>query len=306
MIKYPMQIVSIKQEKNGVKKTLGIDARLSAPDLSKETEKSMPLEMHNGFSRFVLTLIQKEGDTRLYPKANIPANDAYYIIEKTKEAMAALASPIGLSNPQTKSPAYTERFQMGNLKGKTPAQVLLTMSDGTTQLIEQGKFLAANVAKYPANQKLIDAIKDAIHLQHEGLLSNDEAENGSSGTEIVIYDNPMKPLRSQQLENGDCMVYGIKIVCDLTRKLPFSITVNNCYAPIKVTEKGTLNPQMSKSHDKISVSMNFSEKDWFAVINRMERTLINFESVCFDRLLQAANQASYENAQNATKGENLA
>ena len=304
MIKYPMQIISIKQEKNGVKKTLGIDARLSAPDLSRETEKSMPLEMHNGFSRFVVTLIQKEGDTRLYPRANIPANDAYYVIEKTKEAMAALVSPTSSNShgrTQVKSPAYTERFQMGSLKGKTPAQVLLTMSDGTNQLVEQGKFLAANVAKYPANQKLIDAIKDAIHLQHEGLLSNEEADSSSSGTEILIYDNPMKPLRSQQLDNGDCLVYGIRIVCDLTRKLPFSITVSNSYAPIKVTEKGTLNPQMSKAHDKVSVSMNFSEKDWFAVINRMERTLINFESTSFESMLKAANQASYENAQNAAK-----
>ena len=143
------------------------------------------------------------------------------------------------------------------------------MSDGTNQLVEQGKFLAANVAKYPANQKLIDAIKDAIHLQHDGLLSNKEADSSSSGTEIVIYDNPMKPLRSQQLDNGDCLVYGIRIVCDLTRKLPFSITVNNSYAPIKVTEKGTLSPQMSKAHDKVSVSMKFSEKDWFAVVDQV-------------------------------------
>ena len=50
-----------------------------------------------------------------------------FMLERAKEAIAALTSPTksdSASKVQTKSPAYIERFQMGNLKSKTPVQVL--------------------------------------------------------------------------------------------------------------------------------------------------------------------------------------
>ena len=86
-INYPFQVASLIQQKNGEKKTLGVDSRLFSPNEKSETEKAMPLEMHSCFSRFVFTLIEKDAKTKDFVKANVPAEDAYYIFEKTKLAM---------------------------------------------------------------------------------------------------------------------------------------------------------------------------------------------------------------------------
>ena len=71
MIKYPKQIDSIiRKNKMGIK-TLGLDAELFLPSAD---ENISPLEMHSGFSRIVLSLIDKKGENDItVSTANIPA-----------------------------------------------------------------------------------------------------------------------------------------------------------------------------------------------------------------------------------------
>ena len=295
-IPYPYQVASLIQQKNGEKKTLGVDSRLFSPNEKSETEKAMPLEMHSCFSRFVFTLIKKDAKTKDFVKANVPAEDAYYIFEKTKLAMQEILASKRVKTDETLSSAYTERFSMGIFKGKTPAEVLLESSDNKQSLIKQGEFLNQNAEKFPANKKMIAAIKDALALSKAGKLENKTAVPSNI---IIVYNEPMKPLRSQTNDKGNCFVYGIKIQCDTSRNLPFMIEIMNCYAPLDVTSEGTLNPRMKEAEDTKKIFMNMTEKDWFETINRVHKTLENFESAKSIRQFSLSAAIDAENRRKA-------
>lgn len=298
-IKYPKQIVGLKQSKNGERKTLSITDELVSPLYTSEREKAMPLEMHaSGISRFIFTLIKVSDTSKDFVTANVPADEGYYIYEKTKLAMQEiLASKRVVLAQETLSPAYTERFSMGTFKGKTPAELLLDNPNNKENLIKQGEFLNKNVDKFPANKKIIVAIKDAIQLLKEGKLENKSAPAPTNI--ITIYNEPMKPVMSKQDNKGNHLVYGIKIICDTTRNLPFTIEIMNCYAPVERTEEGTLNPKMRESEDVRKITMNFTEKDWFKTVNRINLTLNHFELTSFKTQSQISQTVFWESRNNA-------
>lgn len=300
-IKYPKQVASLLQSKNGEKKTLGISSELSSPRVQNEREKSMPLEMHaSGISRFVFTLIKKTEKDKDFVIANVPADEGYYIYEKTVLSMQEiLASKRTVVSDTALSPAYTEKFSMGNFKGKTPAEILLESADNRQALISQGEFLNKNAEKFPANKKMITAIKDALNLLKEGKLEKKSAPAPSNV--ITIYNEPMKPLLSNKDEKGNCLVYGIKILCDTSRNLPFSIEIMNCYAPVEKTKEGTLNPKMREAENIRKILMNISEKDWFKTINRVKKTLDNFETVTYEKQAEISDYVFWKNRTESEK-----
>ncbi len=295
-ISYPFQVASLKQEKNGEKKTLGIDARLAPPNAESETEKAMPLEMHSGYSRFVATLIKKTEKGADFVKGNIPADEVGYIFEKTKEAMSLMCLTKNKPQKQAASPAYTERFTLGTLKGKTPAEILLENKDNKKSLLSQKEFLAKNADKFPANKKLMAAIDDAISLLDNGKLKPG-IEPASSV--VIIYDEQTKPLLSTKDENDKYLVYGIRILCDTSRNLPFSFEIANCRAPLNIAENKKLNVRMSEATDNKRFVMNLSEKDWFKVIDRMNSSVKEFENLVFKKMYLIAKTAEFENRKNA-------
>lgn len=297
-IKYPKQIVGLKQSKNGEKKTLSITDELMTPLHTSSREKSMPLEMHaSGLSRFVFTLIKVFGNSKDFVFANVPADEGYYLYEKTKLAMQEiLASKRVVVKEDVLSLGYTEKFTMGTFKGKTPAELLLENPNNKDNLIKQGEFLNKNAEKFPANKKMVAAIKDALTLMKEGKL---EHKAVSAPTNVItIYNEPMKPLMSNQDKNGNYLVYGIKILCDTSRNLPFSIEIMNCYAPVDKTAGGTLNPRMREAVNIKKINMNFSEKDWFKTVNRLNLTLNHFELTSFKAQSEIAQKIFWENKNN--------
>lgn len=303
-VSYPHQVASVIQKKNGKSKTLGIDAELSIPRIDSENEKAMPLEMHSGFSRFVATLIEK-GDNKSFVKANIPADDISYIYEKTQLALLAYsnAKMQNASSSASEIPAcYTAVFGMGKFKGKTPAALLMEDPNNEQELIAQGEFLNKNAEKYPANKTMVAAIKEAIMLHRAGELK--PVDNNACQTGIIeLYNEQTKPLRSNTDDKGNTFVYGIKIICDISRNLPFSFEITNCYAPVKVMQDGTLRVEM-KSAEKIqTISMNLSEKDWVKIISRLNKTLENFEMINFKEQLKKAVVASMKNRQSAQENK---
>lgn len=65
--------------------------------------------------------------------------------------------------PESDSATYTERFQMGALKGKSPSDVLNAEGkSGKDTLREQYKFLKKKAEKFPVNKKLMNAITEAV------------------------------------------------------------------------------------------------------------------------------------------------
>lgn len=283
MIKYPKQIDSVLRPD----KTLGIDFQLSTPTENEyNNDKKMPLEMHSGFSRFVLTILEKGNAAR----ANIPAEDADYILEKTNAAIKEIMKYKMNSNESDQlSPAYTQKLFGKNFENKTPAEILKDPSR-KAELLKQRDFLKANMEKYKANRLQVEAIDDAIKLLEAGKL--DGSINAKSTT-IEIYTEDIKiPNISKVNEDGNTFVYNLSIVCNLDKIYPFTITIMNCYAPpIKGT--GKIGVEMSKAKDQLKHSIMLSEKEFFRIAKKMEKSLDNFEALNFEKQLKLAKENSY-------------
>lgn len=292
-VEYPKQVDSIIR----AKKTLGVDAELYTTNLE---EGDSPLEMHCGYSRFVFTLIDKEGSEIIFPKANIPAKDVAYIKTKTDIALHQLTiNPRGTKTDTEEersglSTAYTQKLTLGKFSGRTPAAILLENKDLSNELASQRDFLMKNAEKYPANKVQAQAIDEALKIFNEGKLELINQEDSSNST-ITIYDIPYKPLMSISDNEGNNLVYSIKIVCDPMKRYPFSIYISNCFAPVKKDDTGQLKVSMSKAKNKKESTLLVTEMEWYSMISRISKTLELFEMINFKKQFTLAEEHYQKN-----------
>ena len=279
-IKYPFQIASIKR----TKKVLGVDAKLFTPT---DKENASPMELHSGFSRFELTIVDKETNTT--PTANIPAEDVYYILESSRVALGqVLKGAVPTGGTTETSTAYTQKLIDKNFKGQTPAEVLLKDATQETALTNTRNWLAQNVDKYPANKAQITAIDDAIKLLHEGKLS---AKNVSTSTaNIEIYKTDYK-FKSKKNEKGYNLIYGVEIICDPAKNYPFAITIMNCYAPVETGAGGQKAIKMNAAENTAKSTLLMTKDEWIKLITKMDRTLSMFEQMNFAKLFDESQIA---------------
>lgn len=289
-IKYPFQVGSIKR----TKKVLGVDAKLSAPT---DREKLSPLELHSGFSRFELTIVDKETNTT--PTANIPAEDVYAILENSRIALAQVLTNKNVTgdNISATGLAYTQKLIDKNYKGLTPAEVLLKDASQETGLTNVKNWLAQNVERYPANRAQINAIDEAIKLLHEGKLSAKDINTSSSDIEIYKTDYKFKTKKN---EKGYNLIYSIEITCDPAKRYPFSVTIMNCYAPVETGAGGQKTIKMTAAENTIKSTLLMDKKEWTILISKLDRVLTMFEQMNFANLFdesQIAGQYQRNNAQ---------
>lgn len=312
---YPWQINSVIHKTKGSTKTLGIDAMLFSPKESDDVRTpAAPLEMHEGYSVFKGTLIVKTDAGTDFVKFNIPAKAIPYIHKKTSMAIDMNMKNSGLIQPLKKQmgkgtadgkeetlsgPAYTVTMKTGILKGKTPAQVLLESPNGRDSLLRQQNFLEANVAKYPANQQQIDAIKEAVRLYDEGRLAKADAgeETADPGGSITIYACAPKNIKPID-EEGRWTIYQVTIVYSPEMSLPFEVTVMNCYAPVDKSKGNEI--VMSQAVKRQTQSIRLSEEEWYTMIDSMKATKIMFENLTYPEQLKLAAKISRENYDAAT------
>ena len=154
--------------------------------------------------------------------------------------------------------------------------------------------MESNLSKYPANQKQIDAINEAIELFNTGKLGK--------ATETLpvmeIYSCPPKNVKPLDKE-GRFTIYDVSITYDFSKGLPVTVTVNNCFAPVKTDSGNEI--EMSKAVDKKMLSMSLSEAEWFQMIDSMKAQKIMFESMTYPEQLKLAVKISQENQKNETK-----
>lgn len=290
-LKYPFQVTSIKR----TKKVLGVDAKLFAPT---EREKLSPLELHSGYSRFELTIVDKENNTT--PTANIPAEDIPYIYQTSKIALEHLlignASETG-GGQVVRSPAYTQKLMSNQFKGLTPAEVLIKDKNAETGLLNAKIWLESNLSKYPGNKGQIDAINDAINLLHNGKLSSDNVNTSVSNIEVYKTDYKFK---SKQNEKGYNLIYGIEVICDPSKKYPFQISIMNCYAPVETSPNGQKNIKMNSAENTVKSSMLVTKEEWFKLISKLNRTVSYFEQMNFAELFNESKIAGEYNGNNSS------
>ena len=193
-MKYPYDIVSIVRQK-----TLSIEAHFT----QGKTESPMKV-FDDTFSRFAATIIA-EGETAYF---NIPIESLPGIRVRTDIAAneqfrpkAIIPKSTANSTVDTNSIAFTKKFLTGNLKGKSPAEVLLEDPvNGSKTLNNQYKWLKEHLKDYPKNKDLMDAIVAASKLD----LSNiTEADTGSMvSSAIEILDIGCRPLIRKQRDDG--------------------------------------------------------------------------------------------------------
>lgn len=279
-IKYPYQVVSVKRPK----KVLGADARLSVP-----VENNSPLELHSGFSRFVLTIVDKDADAT--PTANIPADEISYIMEMTRMALDYMSRPkkVVASGNESTSPAYTQKLFSNTYKGMTPAEVLLKDPSQEGGLIKTRDWLQSNVTKYPANQSQIDAINDAVKLLKEGKLKAEDSMPKPPSV-IEIYKTDYK-FKTKKNEKGYHLIYGIEIFCDTSKNYPFVVNIMNCYAPVETSPTGQKSVKMNQAENTVRSSLSMDKQEWFNFIEKLNRVRNMFEQSHFTGLLEESEIA---------------
>lgn len=281
-MKYPNEIATIVR-----KKTLSVDAHF----VRRTDDKPMEI-FDDTFSRYVMTVIS-DGKAAF---TNIPIKEMAALKTKTDYAFnkhldakctPAVSSDSGIDMNR---PAFTERFHMGNLKGRTPADVLMNEPDGKNLLNGEYKWLNGHLAQYPNNRKLMNAIIDASKLDLDALKA--AAPEISSFT-LPILDITVRPLTRRQRSDGLCLIYEAHVVWDDSQNYPVSVTIDNFYAPVVKKDNGMLNVMMSKKDTSTEIRNTFvmTAEEWIDIVDKMVSAKDQFKMICFNSAFKAASEA---------------
>lgn len=296
--KYPFQVCALKRKT----RTLGVDAQLYTP---RPEEDIPPLEMHSGYSRFVITLINTETDT--VTTANISAKEVPSITLRTELAIKRvdrLNDYLYISNAnssQPASPAYTQKLFDKNFKGRTPAEVLMSNPDDREKLLNVREWLNKNLAAYPKNKSQIDAIDEAITLLDIGELKKNDDTPKVSIKPFEVFTSDCK-FKTKTNDKGYNLIYGISLTCDPNKNNPFELKIMNCYAPVKTLPGGQKNIVMNEAVDKTEVSINMSIDEWNFVITEINNRKKDFEFMHSKAAFEEANRI-YTDARNEAKNK---
>lgn len=308
---YPKECYSCVRQQ-----TFAVQPELFLADAAKGED---PAKIYGQFSRLTLTILGKpDNGKREFVSSNVSLEAMEEIKQLSIEAhemnTRSLYSPAPLAQGdaggEESSPAYTVAFTMGNLKGKTPAQVCLEQGDAAKDVLNtQYKFLKSNVAKYPANQKLMDAISDASKLMAAGKLSASAAGKAPVQNRPcipiygVMHGNPHKehPSRKDYFYCHDT-----KIMWNVGNNYPVSVTIENYYAPIRTDELGKINVEVSKKLLDTVKKLEFklTSAEWLHCISMIEKTMSRFEIVHgreIENAIAACDKANREAAKVAPR-----
>ena len=279
-MKYPAQMCSFKRKN----KVLAIDCHLDRP-----AEEDPPLQMHAGWSRFGMSIIDKSKEQMIIATANVPYSEAVvvahkmltvcddYLIGRDKPASKAAEQSEGTGNAS--AAAFAVTFKAGSLKGKTPGE-LVQGENGIKTLESQIAFLQANITKFPDNKKVIDACNAAISAFKAGTLDPGQAAPRSE-TLKWVHRTPIKFLEKRKNDDGKCFIYAYTVTCDYEKTdYPWQIGIVNGYADITRKADGSVNIS-SKVVDRLETSVNLSNDEVIYLAKRMEMTVSEFETVNF-------------------------
>lgn len=280
-IKYPKEIVAIIHTQQ-----FCVNNELYKANEGDDT--NAPLTFYSTFSRFVFSLISEKKES---VTANVDVKEIAEIINRTRFAHNKHMEEITKPKNSNLSPAYTVKLT-GRLKGKTPAEVLATETDGGKILGTHYEWLKENLNKYPKNQIQMDAIMDASNLVQAGTFNADNITH--SAPAIPIYEARMRPLFSRGTnEHGKNFIYEIFITWNPGEELyPVNITIENYYAPVTKDEKTKLNiVNVSAKENSKKVSMGISSSEWNHTIKMIETNMMTFEMLkaqsCYREAIEA-------------------
>ena len=271
------------------------------------------------YSRFRLTIIEKKEHSTIAPFANIPANVVDEIIGNYKEAVSVrthikyivpttislLESRYGQvltmlesflkdkvpNNLSNVSEPYTCQFPFGSWRGKTIPEAIgqAPSAESIKALQSQRDFLGQNLSKYPANGSLLKEIDRALKEIREGAFQKEGVQTTPSSPCIVIYDAQKNYLKSRIDSENRVFCYGITILCDTKKDMPWEISVYNGYCPMEIEPKtGKELPRFSSMSNRIQATFHMSDAEAAYFFGWMERNRAEFINLHYPAQLKKA------------------
>lgn len=294
---YPFQVASYLNNTQTLAFTESLCLATGVSESETDRKPVPPLETP-GYSVFRVALIQ--GGTDKILTANIPEDDIIGIYEDSKIAKRMKAVSETAVSAQAGSAGSDVRFTSGTFRGKTPLEVLAT-PDGAAALEKQKSFLKSNLAKYPNNQKQIDAIDAALKANAEGASATPAPATVSTPLTYEIYNSGPKPLKSRETKHGYYFCYNITITKNLAMRYPYEISIMNCETPMKRAANGQEVPMLSKAINQVTEKIHIPEKDYFQMITKLNEFRINFRSASTPGLLKLAHRINKQNMEKIEK-----
>ena len=279
--------------------TFAIFDGLTEADIERGEE---PLTLHaSTFSRFKFLIISAD---KKAGTANITARDIFGVLQKSKIAaykdvdFSLSMDEISVDNDRS-APAYTVKLTSGNLKGRTPAEILLTNGQqGEAALTNQYKFLEENLNRYKGNKEQMDAILDAFNRLDNGTLN---AGSVRKKQEVMIYNSGCRPLVRKKDARGNSFVYELEIKWILGERYPVVVSIRNYYAPVIKTKDGLYNVKISQrdKNTEIVNIMNLSADEWAYACHMIETDIENFERILYTKKRKEAQKYEAESRRKA-------
>ena len=292
---------------NGTK-SLAVKAEFYPITMEDAEKDGKPYDIHKGYSRFIVSLLNPQDENNKFVAINIPAGEdiknlynrgmqAYKLALEKEWGMF----PFSVQEEQSSEPlscGYTVTINSGSMKGQTPCQILLADASKKEALEKQRSWLETNLsnAKYrESNQKQIDAINDAINLFDAGMLTEKKAP-GSNIKPFTVYKVPIKIPNAKKLDSeGFTKVYSFSINCNLNMQLPFEVVITNGMAKPTVTADNKVKAELSNMKNKKEIKLRLSADSYESWITWMYDRNKNFEQTYFPSMHKMAMDVDNRN-----------
>lgn len=291
MYKTPCEIASVVK-----KQTFYVESHLSPINEQADRDAYYPLMTYSHFSRYSFCIINEE---KKAASTNIPIQEMRELIRRHNFLLNKhLESILKPESERNSVPAaYTVQLTSGDMKGKTPAQVLLEKGEeGRTMLKNQYRWLEKNVEKYRKNQIQMDAIAEACRLFLAGELNEFAAKSGGS-SRIILYEAKSRINPYRRRDDGMCPVRDTSIVWDVGGETPVTIMIKNFYAPYRTLDNGLIvaMPDKMDRTTFVSNTMHLSEEEWCSVVDNIQMNMRQFEYLNAGYVFNEADRMNAEN-----------
>lgn len=193
--------------------TIACDAYLHEPN---GDDTVPPLMFFTPWSRFTISIIDNTKSETIVVSCNILAGDELSVLNANYLKTLHINNDKS-SERESLSPAYIVTLRSGDMKGRTPAEILKNDPTKVQELNRTKAYLERNLSAYPKNQEVIDAIDDALFLLDTGKLEDKKVKSDA----FVLLDKNFKRMGGNKVQAHIAWMYNAQ------NRYPYSISITN-------------------------------------------------------------------------------
>ena len=273
------------------------------------------------YSVYLMTILEERESV----EANMTLDDFYELKAKTASANDIIfRTQIGMveapSHPEAEviqettmgepNIAFTTVLSMGEFKGKTPGDVILSAPDkpaAVEALKKHAEFCGRNLSKYPGNQKFIDAVNAAAELYELDLLEDEKkiaqpAQLKAAERPVTAEFDLHTPVdkyyakKVQKMEGEDFnKCYRYRISVKPGNNYPYHIEITNYWAPISRSQSGLTPIMTAKKRNEVKKTFDLTMAQWTGLIERLSMNTESCHTLFYPTMRQKDESYSYRN-----------